>query len=57
MSDQQEKNQEKRRESLEQFSKRVGIKYNRRKGGLQLGAYPGGNLLHKRPKKASKAGQ
>jgi hypothetical protein len=54
----QEKNKEKKpRESLEEFSKRVGLKYNRReKGGQQFGAYPGGNLSHKRPKKTSKGG-
>jgi hypothetical protein len=52
----QEKNQEKNlpRESFEEFCKRVGIKYIKEgKGGIQLGAYPGGNLLPKKPKKTS----
>jgi hypothetical protein len=50
-------NEEKKpRESLEEFSKRVGLKYVRSKGsGVQLGAYPGGNLLPRKPKKASKS--
>ena len=39
------------RETLEEFSKRVGLKYVRSKGGgVQLGAHPGGNLLPKKPK-------
>jgi len=48
------KKKKEQRESLEEFSKRVGTKYIREKGGQQFGAYPGGNLLPKRPKKASK---
>ena len=52
---QPEKNEEKKpRESLEEFSKRVGLKYVRSKGGgVQLGAHPGGNLLPKKPKQNS----
>jgi len=53
---QQEKNKDKKpQESLEEFSKRVGIKYIKgEKGGQQFGAYPGGNLLPKKPKQSSK---
>ena len=51
----QEKNKDKKpQESIEEFCKRLGIKYNTSRGGEQLGAYPGGNLLHKKPKKTSK---
>jgi hypothetical protein len=41
-----ENNQKKPRESLEEFSKRVGLKYV--KGGQEFS--PGGNLLPKKPK-------
>ena len=47
----QESTESQCRETLEEFSKRVGLKYVRGKGsGVQLGAYPGGNLLPKKPK-------
>ena len=52
---QQEKNQEKKVpcESLEEFSKRVGLKYVKEKaGGEQFLGYPGGNLSHERPKQS-----
>jgi len=52
---QQEKNQEKKVpcESLEEFSKRVGLKYVKEKaGGEQFLGYPGGNLSHERPKES-----
>ena len=32
----------------------VGPKYVRGRGGIQFGAYPSGNLLHKRPKQEKK---
>jgi hypothetical protein len=35
-------------ESLEEFSKRVGLKYIREKGGVEFCPYHGGNLLRKR---------
>jgi hypothetical protein len=47
-------NQDKKpQESLEEFSKRVGLKYIREKGGVQFCPYTGGNLMHKRPKPSS----
>jgi len=50
----QAKNQEKKpQESLEEFSKRVGLKYVKEKaGGEQFLGYPGGNLSHERPKES-----
>jgi hypothetical protein len=52
--DHQEK---KPQESIEAFCRRLGIKLHRgEKGGEQFLGYSGGNLLHKRPKKASKGG-
>jgi hypothetical protein len=48
-----EKNQQ---ESIEEFCKRVGLKYIKgEKGGMEFSPCHGGNLLHKRPKKTSKA--
>ena len=50
-----EKHQEKvQRESTEEFCKRLGIRMNKRSGGVEFSPYPGGNLLHKRPKQSSK---
>ena len=45
----------KRRETLEEFSKRVGLKYIKgEKGGQEFSPFHGGNLLDKKPKKTCK---
>jgi hypothetical protein len=48
---QQEK---KPRESLEEFSKRLGLKHIKEEGGVEISPYHGVNLLPKRPKQAKK---
>jgi hypothetical protein len=52
----QEKNQEKNlpRESLEEFSKRVGLKYVREKGGQEFTPYHSSHLSKPKPKQSSK---
>jgi hypothetical protein len=50
-----DKHQEKKpQESTEEFCKRLGFRMNKRSGGQQFGAYPGGNLLPKKPKQSPK---
>ena len=44
------------RESFADFCARLGIKHNKRQGGVEISPYHGGNLLAKRPKKTSKGG-
>jgi hypothetical protein len=54
----EEKNQEKRPpcESLEEFCKRLGIKYNtRQNGGMEFSPYHGGHHSDKKPAQRQKA--